>query len=86
MPVGQIGSRSAFAALWRRSLTSASSFAARSMRSCCEFARSRIASSWFAICSTVRVRSANWLAIIAVSSCSVISGLSGSYDPDWNVC
>ncbi len=71
---GQIDSRSAFAAACRRVLTSASSFAARSMRSCCVSARSRIVLSWFAICSTARVRSANWPAITAVSSCFAIFG------------
>src|SRR5215211_4437441 len=77
-------SRSAFAAACRRSLTSVSSFAARSMRSCCVSARSLIVLSCFAISSTARVRSASWPAIAAVSSsCFVISRFTGSYGGEW---
>ena len=79
MDVAQIDSRSAFAAACRRVLTSASSFAARSMRSCCVFARSRTALSWLAMCSTARVRSANWPAIAAVSSSFDIVRFAGFY-------
>jgi hypothetical protein len=74
----QIDSRSAFAAACRRSLTWASSRAARSMRSCWVSARScwlsarvRRAFSWAAMPSTARVRSASWPATIAVSSSAV---------------
>ena len=83
----QIDSRSAFAAACRRSLTSASSRAARSMRSCwtserscwllarsCWLsARSRSAVSWRSISATVRVRSASCPATLAMSSLAVIS-------------
>ncbi len=81
----QIDSRSAFAAACRRSLTSASSRAARSMRSCCASARacwlsarrcwlsacSLIALSWLSIPATVRVRSATCAATLAMSSSAV---------------
>jgi hypothetical protein len=77
---GQIDSRSAFAAACRRSLTSVSSRAANSMRSCwmsarsCWLsARSRSVLSWLAISSTVRVRAASWLATVAMSSLAVMS-------------
>ena len=76
----QIDARSAFAAACRRSLTSASSRAARSMRSCWISERScwltapsRISSSWLPISCTVRVRSASWPATVAMSSLAVIS-------------
>ena len=81
----QSDSRSALAAAWMRSLTSASSRAARSMRSCCESARScalsareRTTSSSAASLSTDRVRSANWLATISVSSRPTLSPLTGT--------
>ena len=71
----QSDARSASAAACRRALTSPSSRAARSMRSCCVSARScassareRTASSSAFSFSTDRVRSANWLATISVSS------------------
>jgi hypothetical protein len=81
----QTEDRSAFAAAWRRSLTSASSRAAKSMRSCCISVRSCWASarscwlsarwltaaSWRAISSTVRVSSASWPATAAMSSLAV---------------
>lgn len=83
---GQIDSRSALAAACRRSLTSASSRAARSMRSCwtsvrscwllarsCwRSARSRTSLSWLAISCTVRVRSASCPATLAMS-CSAVT-------------
>jgi hypothetical protein len=76
----QIDARSAFAAACSRSLTSASSRAARSIRSCWVLtsscwlsARARSDPSWSAICLTVRVRSANWPATLAMSSWSVTS-------------
>src|SRR5439155_13376661 len=83
---GQIDSRSALAAACRRSLTSASSRAARSMRSCwtsvrscwllarsCwRSARSRTSLSWLASSSTVRVRSASCPATLAMS-CSAVT-------------
>ena len=75
----QIDSRSADAAACKRALTSTSSRAARSIRSrwvsacsCWLSARSRTAFSWSAIPSTVRVRSASWRAISAVSASGVI--------------
>ena len=81
----QSDSRSALAAAWMRSLTSASSRAARSMRSCRESARScalsareRTTSSSAASLSTDRVRSANWLATISVSSRPTLSPLTGT--------
>ena len=81
----QIDSRSAFAAACRRSLTSASSRAARSMRSCCASARACWSSArlcWLSVCSpialsclsitaTVRVRSASCPATLAMSSSAV---------------
>ena len=89
----QTEDRSAFAAACRRSLTSASSRAARSMRSCwisvrscwvsarcCWLsARSLTAASWLAISSTVRVSSASWPATVAMSSRAVTSRSTGFY-------
>ena len=85
-PLGsQIDSRSALAAACRRSLTSASSRAAISMRSCCASerscwrsarccwlsARSLLALSRSSIAATVRVRSATCAAMLAMSSSDV---------------
>ena len=84
-PQAQIDSRNAFAAACRRSLTSASSLAARSMRSCCVSvracwasarsfalsARSLTACSCLAMTSTVRVSSAKCSATLAMSSSTV---------------
>ena len=81
----QSDSRRAFAAACRRSLTSDSSRAARSIRSCCISARScwRSARAWWssarsatafscaAMASTVRVRSANCAATRPMSSSAV---------------
>ena len=89
----QTEDRSAFAAACRRSLTSVSSRAARSMRSCwisvrscwvsarsCWLsARSVTAASWLAISSTVRVSSASWPATVAMSSRAVTSRSTGFY-------
>ena len=83
--VGQIDSRSAFAAACRRSLTSANSRAARSMRSCCASvracwlsaclcwlsARSLTVLSCRSIAATVRVSAANWPAMLAMSASDV---------------
>ena len=80
--VAQIDSRSAFAAARRRSLTSDSSRAARSMRSCCASvraswlsacrcwlsARSLIVLSCPSIAATVRVSPANCPAMLAMSA------------------
>ena len=84
-PGGQIDSRSAFAAACRRSLTSASSRAAISIRSCCASerscwrsarfcslsARSLLSLSRSSIAATVRVRSATCAAMLAMSSSEV---------------
>ena len=83
--VGQIDSRSALAAACRRSLTSASSRAAISIRSCCASerscwrsarfcslsARSLLSLSRSSIAATVRVRSATCAAMLAMSSSEV---------------
>jgi hypothetical protein len=83
----QIDSRSAFAAACRRSLTSANSRAARSIRSCwtsvrscCELERVCWASArwlsavrWRFISFTVRVSSASWPATLAMSSSAVMA-------------
>ena len=76
----QTDCRRALAAACRRSLTSPSSFAATSMRSCWVSARSRwLSAPWrrafscASISSTVRVRSASWAATLAMSSCVVVA-------------
>jgi len=76
----QIDARSASAAACRRVLTSASSRAAMSVRSCWVSARSRSVANWLVISSTARVRSANWPATLAMSSTAAIS--AGFYAKD----
>jgi hypothetical protein len=73
-------SRSAFAAACRRALTSPSSRAARSIRSCWVSARSsapwacsRSARSWFVNSATCFVNSASWPAISAESDSELIT-------------
>ena len=68
----QMDSRSAFAAACRRSLTSASSRAARSMRSCCVCVRS----CWLSTSSCWLSARACWRSarsVIALSSCAIAS-------------
>jgi hypothetical protein len=82
----QSDSRRASAAACKRALTSPSSRAARSMRSCWVSARScalsareRRASNSAVSFSTALVRSANWLATISLSSRATLSRLSAFY-------